>query len=95
MLEKARSFLTLLRNSTDATALADDLLVFFYDLHDRYRIVRSSSPRFSAKSFAVLGDLIYNLESKPDETMKSEYWRNFIENLLGDIATGRIEIANK
>ena len=95
MREKAQSFLKLMRTSTDATALADELLVFFYDLHDNYRIVQSSGSRFSAKSFTALNDVMYSLESRPDETMKTEHWKNFIENLLEDIATGRIVIAKK
>ena len=95
MREKALKFLNILRSSTDATELADDLLVLFYDLHDHYRIAQSSSPRFSAKSFAILGELIYNLESRPDETMQSEHWKSFCEMILEDIDTGRITIARK
>lgn len=95
MREKAWKFLNILRASTDATVLADDLLVFFYDLRDNYSVAHSSSPRFSAKSFSILGELLYSLESRPDETMQNEHWRSFCEMVLEDIALGRIEIAKK
>lgn len=95
MLEKARRFLNLLRTSEDPTPFADDLLVFFYDLHDNYRIVSSTNHRISAKGFTILSDLIYNLESRPDETMRDDHWKSFCEMILEDIAVGRIEMAKK
>ena len=75
--------------------MADDLLVFFYDLHDNYRITRSSGSQFSGKSFGFLNDLIYNLESRPDETMQSDHWKEFIRALLDDIVAQRIVITKK
>ncbi len=94
MIEKARSFLKLL-SSSDKSPIADDLLVFFYDLHDNYRILRSSGSRFSAKTFVFLSDLIYHLESRPDETMKSDQWLEFIRTVLDDIAKQRIVLGRK
>jgi len=95
MIEKARSFLKVLLSSQDTSTIADDLLVFFYDLHDHYRIVHSSGSRFSGKSFGFLNDLVYNLESRPDETMRSDHWREFIRVVLDDIVAQRIVIAKK
>jgi ABC-type sugar transport system substrate-binding protein len=94
MVEKARLFLQGL-SSADISGIADDLLVFLYDLHDNYRITQSSGSRFSAKSFGFLNDLIYNLESRPDETMQSDHWREFIRAVLDDIVAKRIVIAKK
>lgn len=74
---------------------ADELLLFLYRLRDRCRIVRSSSSRFAAISFSFLHDLLYELESRPDETLRSQEWRTFVETLLSDLASGRIIVANK
>lgn len=95
MREKAREFLGILSLEAPPTTLADDLLVFFYDLHDHYQIIQSSRPQFSGKSFAFLNDILYCLESRPDETMIDAHWRSFCKMILEDIATGRIIMAKK
>jgi hypothetical protein len=94
---QARVFLTTLQQSYDRQSgtTADDLLLFFYRLRDGYRIVRSTSDRFKGPSFAFLHELLYQLESRPDETMLSAEWRTFIEVLLSDISLGRIVAAHK
>jgi hypothetical protein len=92
----AQAFLMSLHQSSDSHSLAaDDLLLFFYRLRDGYRIVRSTSHLFKGPSFSFLHDLLYQLESRPDETMISAEWRVFIETLLSDIASGRIVVAHK
>jgi len=75
--------------------LADEILLFLYDLHDNYLIAGSSSPHFTAKTFSVLGDVIYGLESDPDGTLLNDHWKNFILSTLEDIVTGRIVLARK
>ena len=94
---QAKAFLNMLQQSEEryAALTADDLLLFFYRLRDGYRIIRSTSDRFKGPSFSFLHELLYQLESKPDETMHSAEWRAFIEALLSDIASCRIVVANK
>lgn len=94
---QAKVFLTTLHQTHErqSAATADDLLLFFYRLRDEYRIVRSTSDRFKGPSFAFLHELLYQLESRPDETLLSAEWRTFVEVLLSDIASGRIVVANK
>jgi len=95
LLEKARSLLGQLRGPSIPVSLADDILLFFNDLRDNYLIARSSSFRFTAKTFSILGDAIYGLESDPDGTLSSDHWKNFIQSTLEDIVTGRIILARK
>jgi hypothetical protein len=94
---QAGKLLTAIRQSDGggAAATADDLLLFLYRLHDQYRIVRSTSDRFRGSSFSFLHDLQYQLESRPDETMRSSEWRTFVDCLLSDIVSGRITIATR
>jgi hypothetical protein len=77
-----------------SASTADDLLLFFYRLRDEFRIIRSSSDRFKGSSFSFLYELLYQLESRPDETLLSTEWRTFIEVLLSDIGSGRIVVAH-
>jgi hypothetical protein len=83
------------RNEPRSAALADDLLLFFYRLRDEHRIIQSSSSRFKGPSFSFLHELLYQLESRPDETLLSPEWRALVELLLSDISSGRIVVANK
>jgi hypothetical protein len=94
---QANVFLTTLRQThgCHSPATADDLLLFLYRLRDEYCIIRSKSDRFKGPSFSFLHELLYQLESRPDETLLSAEWRSFIEVLLSDIAAGRIVVANK
>jgi hypothetical protein len=78
-----------------SAATADDLLLFFYRLRDGYRITRSTSDRFKGPSFSFLHELLYQLESRPDETLLSTEWKTLIEVLLSDIASGRIVVSGK
>jgi hypothetical protein len=95
LLEKARSLLSQLQGPSTPVSLADDILLFFYDLHDNYFIARSSSLRFTAKTFSILGDVIYGLESDPDGTLLNDHWKNFIQLTLEGIATGKIVVGRK
>ena len=97
VVEQARNLLAVIRQSDGggSAATADDLLLFLYRLRDQYRIVRSTSDRFRGASFSFLHDLLYQLESRPDETMRSSEWRTFIQGLLSDIVSGRITIATR
>ena len=94
---KAKAFLTGLHQTSELqqTPAADDLLLFFYRLRDEYRIVRSTSDRFKGPSFAFLHELLYQLESRPDETLLSPEWGTLVELLLSDIASGKIIVAHK
>ncbi len=93
----ARGFLNLMKQSSDEDIVAqiDNFLVYFRGLRDQFDITRSKSPRFSGKNFHFLADLIADLESDPEGTLRSEDYRAFITNLLDDIASGKLEIARK
>jgi hypothetical protein len=97
ILTEARALFDVLKDAPEAEVrkTADDLLVFCYRLHDRYVILRSSNPRFKGPTFAILGDVIYQLESKPDETLTSPEWREFLRSLVEDIVTGRIVVSKR
>jgi hypothetical protein len=94
---QAKVFLTSLQqpHERSSAAIADDLLLFFYRLRDEFRIVRSASDRFKGPSFSFLHELLYQLESRPDETLLSAEWRTFVEALLSDIGSSRIVVAHK
>jgi hypothetical protein len=94
---QAKVFLTSLQqpHESSSAATADDLLLFFYRLSDEYRIIRSVSDRFKGPSFSFLHELLYQLESWPDEALLSAEWRTFVEVLLSDIGSGRIVVAHK
>lgn len=93
----AKGFLNLMKQSSDEDIVkqADNLLLYFNGLRDKYDIVKSTSPRFSGRNFHFLADLIYQLESDVEGTVKSEDSRTFLTNLLEDISTQKIEIARK
>ena len=92
MRDEARLFLQAIKNNSEGELLryADEFLSYFHRLHDQYGITRSTSPRFSGKTFIILEDIIYELESHPEETLKSPSSREFIVDVLEDIANGRI-----
>ncbi len=94
LLHDAHSLLARLKEGPGdtASAAADDALLFCYRLRDGYRIVRSSSKQFRGLTFVSLNDLLYELESRPDETMRSVEWRSVLENLLHALASGAIVV---
>jgi hypothetical protein len=94
---QAKAFLATLHemHERSSAAAADDLLLFLYRLRDEHRIVRSTSSRFKGPSFSFLHGLLYQLESRPEETLHSVEWATFVEVLLADIASGKIVVANK
>jgi hypothetical protein len=71
----------------------DELLLFLYRLRDGYRIVRTTSGRVHSSSFAFLQDLLYQLESRPDEALRSPEWKAQIESLLQDLIDGKLTIS--
>ena len=93
----ARGFQNLLKQSSDEDIVGqiDNFLIFFRGLQDQFEIVKSKSPRFSGKNFSFLTDLISDLESDPEGTLRSDDYRRFITNLFEDIASGKLEIARK
>lgn len=93
----ARELLRRLNQSLPAEVplLADDLLLYFYRLKDEYVIVRSTSRTFTGKSFAVLQNLLYNLEAAPDAAMNDPAAIEFLRTLLEDLVHGRIVIQKK
>jgi hypothetical protein len=93
----ARGFQNLMKQSSeeDIVAQIDNFLIYFRGLRDQFEIVKSKSPRFSGKNFTFLADLITDLESDPEGTLRSEDYRVFINNLLEDISSGKLEIARK
>jgi hypothetical protein len=94
---QASSFLRELHEHVEGqqSLSADELLLFLYRLRDRYRVVRSSSDRSKGSSFGFLPDILYQLESRPDETLHSEESRSHIESLLSDVAEGRLKLSRK
>jgi hypothetical protein len=94
LIQRAGALLRQLKDPAGASSAlsADDVLLFCYRLRDGYRIVRSSSTRFGGSSFSFLQDLLYQLESRPDETLRSSEWRSIVEALLHDLVTGRITV---
>jgi hypothetical protein len=93
----AKGFLNLMKQSSeeDIVGQIDNFLVYFRGLRDQYEIVKSTSPRFSGKTFHFLTDFIADLESDPEGTLRSSDYRTFITNLLEDLSAGRLEIARK
>jgi hypothetical protein len=92
--QRAREFLMQLRDrqGSDTAVSADDLLLFLYRLRDGYRIVRSEGGRFKGPTFGFIHELLYQLESRPDETLASAEWREFVESLLNELASGKIAL---
>jgi hypothetical protein len=97
ILRQARDLLDVLKGSSEAEVrkVADDILLFCYRLRDRYVIVRSTSPRFKGPTFGFLADVIYQLESKPDETLASPESSGLLRSLLEGIVSGRIVISER
>lgn len=93
----SKGFLNLMKQSSeeDIVGQIDNFLVYFRGLRDQFEIVKSKSTRFSGKNFHFLADLITDLESDPEGTLRSDDYRAFITNLLDDISSGRLEIARK
>jgi hypothetical protein len=93
----SKGFLNLMKQSSeeDIVAQVDNFLMYFRGLRDQYEIVKSISPRFSGKNFHFLADLITDLESDPEGTLRSADYRTFITNLLEDLSSGKLEIARK
>jgi hypothetical protein len=93
----AKGFLNLMKQSSDEDIVKqiDNFLIYFRGLHDQYEIVKSTSPRFSGKTFNFLTDLIADLESDPEGTLRSSDYRTFITNLLGDLSSGKLEVTRK
>ena len=79
-------------SEAEASRRADDYLSFFRTLHDKYGIGRSKSPRFSGTTFIVLEEVMYELEARPESTMRSHDFREFIGGVLDDIATGNVHV---
>jgi len=81
------------QSGNESSLNADELLLFLYRLRDGYRIVRSKDDRRRNSSFTFLQDLLYQLESRPEETLKSAEWRKQIESLLTDLIDGSLTVA--
>lgn len=71
----------------------DELLLFLYRLRDGYRVVRTTSGRAHDSSLAFIQDLLYQLESRPDEALQSPEWKAQIETLLQDLVDGKLTIS--
>ncbi|HZY09604.1 MAG TPA: hypothetical protein VFF29_00470 [Bacteroidota bacterium] len=97
IINQACSFLQTFRQLSEngLVRYADDLLSYFHNLHDNFAISKSKSPRFSGNTFIILEEIIYQLESNPDETLKNSGLREFILQVLEDICVQRITIARK
>ena len=103
-IDQARLLLNLFKTLSEAESArhADDVLSYFRKLHDHYQITKSSSPRFldthslgTGTTFIILEEVMYELEARPDKTLLSSDFREFIISVLEDIAGGRIQLASK
>lgn len=70
--------------------LADELLLFLYRLRDTHRIIRSSHPLVQGKSFVVLNEVIYRLESDPDTALSDGEISGTLRSVLEGIVKGTI-----
>ncbi len=93
----AKGFLNMMKQSSDEDIAAqfNSFLVYFRGLQTEFEIASSKSPRITGKTFHFLADLITDLESDPEGTLRSQDYRTFITNLLEDISSGRVEVARK
>ncbi len=93
----AKGFLNMMKQSSDEDIVGqvDSFLIYFRGLRDQFEITNSKSPRFTGKNFSFLQDLISDLESDPEGTLRSQDYRTFITNLLDDLSTGKLEVARK
>ncbi len=93
----AKGFLNMMKQSSDEDIVkqVDNFLIYFRGLRDQFEIKMSKSTRFNGRNFAFLQDLISDLESDPEGTLRSQDYRTFITNLLDDLSTGKLEIARK
>ncbi len=93
----AKGFQNMLRQSSDEDIVGqvDNFLIYFRGLRDQFEIKDSKSPRFTGRNFSFLEDLIHDLESDPEGTLRSQDYRTFITSLLDDLSTGRLEVARK
>lgn len=87
--QEARRLRLLLEGESE-TRVADELLLFFYRLKDTARIIRNRSTAFSGRSFDGLSGIIYDLESRPDETLSNCDQVTFLRTLLQDLENGTI-----
>ncbi|MGB2868549.1 MAG: hypothetical protein WBD36_08870 [Bacteroidota bacterium] len=78
------------QSAAENSQKADELLLFFYDLNDHYRLIQSKSPRFSGTLPNILKEIIYLLESSPDSAFQNDTWMKFMLNFLEDLSTGKV-----
>lgn len=90
---QARVLLRCWQDEGEKRNCADDLLLFFYRLRDRAVIIENHSTLIQGKSFRPLQALIYDLESRPDETMEDESQSRVIQTILSDLVAGRIVVS--
>ncbi|MBI2619351.1 MAG: hypothetical protein HYW57_04665 [Ignavibacteriales bacterium] len=90
VVQTARRLLRLLSEESRGPATADELLLFLYRLKDEASVLRSKSGILSGASFSSLGAIIYELESRPDETLDNPDQREFLRTLLTDLKDGTI-----
>ncbi|MBI1807394.1 MAG: hypothetical protein HYR76_10130 [Ignavibacteria bacterium] len=97
IVDQARLLLNMFRNTSDAEVIhhADDLLSYFLTLRNHHGVANSRSPRFSGKTFHILEEVIYELESDPEATLLNDGFKEFIVLVLEDIALNRIDVIAK
>ncbi len=89
--QNARRLRLLLEEESEAR-VADELLLFFYRLKDSARIVRTSSKVLSGRSFDSLSGILYDLESRPEETLGDPDRVMFLRTILVDLENGTITV---
>ncbi len=97
IISEARRFHQILLESSEyeSSRYADEILLYLYNLQDNYTILKSRSPRFSQGPIISLRDLIYQLESRPDETFRNGDMKSRMMLILDDIASERVEAVVK
>lgn len=88
IVNQAKKFLRILEESADTATpgFADEVLLFCYRLRDQYRIARSRNPRFPGPTLNSLNEVLYQLESNPDQTFQRGEWRDLLKSFLEGIA---------
>lgn len=93
ILAEAQRFLRIVLGSSEyeSSRYADEILLYLYNLQDNYTVLKSMSPRFSQGPIMNLKHLIYQLESRPEETFRNSDTKSLMVLTLEDIASERVE----
>jgi hypothetical protein len=75
--------------------MADDVLLFLYRLRDGYEVLRSDITPSATNELVHLNDVVYQLESSPERTLRSDEWRALIARVLTFLVEGTPTLVKK